>query len=281
MNLLIKSMSGVYGSNTRKMMEAVLYCLQVAVKDSTKNHRKLLLSGLDVLMDIEERKVPLEDGDRDREGEKGPVREAVQSSIVHNMASMLVGVIGDFNYVVCSHCEKKQGVLGLNCLHCGRLLSLPLVHPTHTKTHTRTRTHKGAITSINTSSDANVASVVSALTVADSHISVTAIISAKSEESSSKRPTRSREKSSEGDSGKGRNRDRDRVSGLGPTNVLSSTSVPTPLSISLSTSIPVPVTSSKGDISVESKYPHHIYVDVLYSSIITPVLACLPACLPE
>ena len=258
-------------------MEAVLYCLQVAVKDSAKNHRKLLLGGLDVLMDIEERKVPL--GKEKGEGEEGYVRDALQSASVHNMASMLVGVIGDFNYVVCAHCEKRQGVLGLNCLHCGRPLALPAVHPTHTRTRTHIRARKSGIVSteinINTStstnpevntatnSDTNTPPVVSTVTAVDTRVSTGASISAEEEEVSSKRSTRSSEKSrggGEGGGGEGE-RDRGRMSGLGPTSVLSSAS--------FSTSLPVPVASSKGGVSNQGEYPHHIYPDFLPFSGIT------------
>ena len=106
-------MTGHFEENTEKITESILYCLQTAVKDNERNHRKLLIVGLDILMDIEERVVPkgLETTEN--------VKRTLKSEAIQGMAKFLVELIGEFNYIVCRHCDKKQSIKGLNCLYCG------------------------------------------------------------------------------------------------------------------------------------------------------------------
>ena len=112
-SLLRRCLTGVHGTYTEKLVEGILFCLQSAIKENERNHRKLLLVGLDVLMDLEEGICPV-----GYETDKNIIL-AVKSENVRNISKFLVELIGEFNFVVCKHCEKKQSIKGLNCIFCG------------------------------------------------------------------------------------------------------------------------------------------------------------------
>jgi hypothetical protein len=98
--------TGIYQENTEKLLESVLFCLQISVENNERNKRKLLLNGLDILMDIEECITSI----NPELNEYKWVILGVKNENVCLISKNLIDIIGEFNYIVCSNCFVKQAI---------------------------------------------------------------------------------------------------------------------------------------------------------------------------
>ena len=116
-SVLGRALSGMYVEETEKLIEASLACLVTGILNHERNSRRLLVVGLEVIMDIAEGK-PLQ-----AFGADIYVRNSLKSEGISALAKSLLLMLGPYNYVVCKNCHKKQDLQGTACYHCGyRLL---------------------------------------------------------------------------------------------------------------------------------------------------------------
>jgi hypothetical protein len=105
MNIYIY-VTGIYQENTEKLLESILFCLQISVENNERNKRKLLLNGLDILMDIEEHIISIPQ----ESIEYNWIKAGIKNDNVQLISKNLIDLIGEFNYIVCSHCFVKQAI---------------------------------------------------------------------------------------------------------------------------------------------------------------------------
>lgn len=116
-SVLGRALSGVYVEETEKMIEAALACLVTGILNHERNSRRLLVVGLEVIMDIAEGK------SLQAFGADIYVRNSLKSEGISALSKSLLLMLGPYNYVVCKNCHKKQDLQGTSCYHCGyRLL---------------------------------------------------------------------------------------------------------------------------------------------------------------
>lgn len=116
-SVLGRTLTGMYVEETEKLIEASLACLVTAIVNHERNSRRLLVVGLEVIMDLAEGK-PLQTFGADIH-----VRNSMKSEGILALAKSLLLMLGPYNYVVCKNCHKKQDLQGTACYHCGyRLL---------------------------------------------------------------------------------------------------------------------------------------------------------------
>ena len=116
-SVLGRALTGIYVEETEKLIEASLACLVTGILNHERNSRRLLVVGLEVIMDIAEGK-PLQ-----AFGADIYVRNSLKSEGISALAKSLLLMLGPYNYVVCKNCHKKQDLQGTACYHCGyRLL---------------------------------------------------------------------------------------------------------------------------------------------------------------
>jgi DNA-directed RNA polymerase subunit RPC12/RpoP len=116
--LIRKAFSGFFAEQTEKVLEAALHCLKFGVLNHERNSRKLLMVGLDAVMDVAEGPTSAKAKAAD-----AYVRQGLRSEGVVALAKDIQLILGEYNYVVCRHCGKRQNLHGTTCLMCGyRLL---------------------------------------------------------------------------------------------------------------------------------------------------------------
>jgi DNA-directed RNA polymerase subunit RPC12/RpoP len=116
--LIRKAFSGFFAEQTEKVFEAALHCLKFGVLNHERNSRKLLMVGLDAVMDVAEGPTSAKAKAAD-----AYVRQGLRSEGVVALAKDIQLILGEYNYVVCRHCGKRQNLHGTTCLMCGyRLL---------------------------------------------------------------------------------------------------------------------------------------------------------------
>lgn len=106
---------GQYTDQTEKILEAVLACMASAISSHERNARRLLVVGLEALMD-------LADGNVDVGGADNVTRGGLGGEGVLALAKSILLMLGPYNYVVCRNCNKKQDLNGTNCYSCGHRL---------------------------------------------------------------------------------------------------------------------------------------------------------------
>ncbi len=153
--------AGDFKQQVDKVLEAVLTCFQTAIKGHDRNSRKLLLTGLETIMDIadggaiknmgllvareppgsgygrrekDHRSAEEKEMDREKAADSRAVVKALKGGVASahgqtNSASGLIAVaktilqnLGPYNYIVCRTCHKRQNLSGQNCLACGNKL---------------------------------------------------------------------------------------------------------------------------------------------------------------
>lgn len=108
---------GTYYDQTEKLIEACLACLATAIINHEKNSRRLLVVGLEVVMDLADSKYA-----DVNTGASYEVRNAAMGESVIALSKAILLMLGPYNYVVCRNCFKKQDLKGTNCVHCGHRL---------------------------------------------------------------------------------------------------------------------------------------------------------------
>lgn len=151
--------AGDFKQQVDKVLEATLTLLQVAIKDHDRNSRRLLLVGLETIMDIADggaiknmgllvpkestpgygkrtredtREAWEKEAEREKKEDSRAVVKALRGGVVGTQTNMTSGLIavaktilqslGPYNYIVCRQCHKRQNLSGTNCLQCGNKL---------------------------------------------------------------------------------------------------------------------------------------------------------------
>ena len=107
---------GQYGDQTEKILEAVLACLASSISNHERNSRRLLVVGLEALMDLADGKLS------EALGASTIARGGMGGESVLALANSILMMLGPYNYVVCRNCNKKQELNGTNCYSCGHRL---------------------------------------------------------------------------------------------------------------------------------------------------------------
>lgn len=110
--------TGAFSKQIDKVLSAVLTLLVCAIKEHEHNSRKLLLLGLEVLMDISEGKCTKTLG----ANVDKYIIKALQSEGIIDVAKDILRMLGPYNYIVCRTCHKKQNLSGTSCIACGNRL---------------------------------------------------------------------------------------------------------------------------------------------------------------
>ncbi len=104
---------GVYGDHSEKLLEATLACIAAAISNHERNSRRLLVVGLEALMDIADGKLG------HVTGTTHIVAQSLRGEGVVSLAKSILLQLGPYNYVVCRNCHKKQELVGQSCFACG------------------------------------------------------------------------------------------------------------------------------------------------------------------
>jgi hypothetical protein len=118
-----RAVVGQFGDQTEKVLEATLACMASAIASHERNARRLLVVGLEALMDIAEGKMP------DVVGAGSRARGGMAGEGVLALAKSILLLLGPYNYVVCSNCNKKQDLNGESCFSCGHRLRVAPIDP--------------------------------------------------------------------------------------------------------------------------------------------------------
>ncbi len=134
--------TGFYLKDTEKLLEAAVSCLISAVSNNhEKNSRKLVMTGLDAILDLTKESTILKQYHRNQSSMTSSNAIAVSSSAVLGMNQILQHVVeaigseslqalvkslllalGPYNYVICKNCQRKQDLHGTSCYYCGHRL---------------------------------------------------------------------------------------------------------------------------------------------------------------
>lgn len=118
-NILRSCLLGQYREQSEKIFEAALLCLSTAVLHHERNARKLLLFGLEVVLELADGKAS---NPTYRQADSF-VRIGMRSEGVISLAKSLLLLLAPYNYVICRNCHRKQELHGTSCFKCGyRLL---------------------------------------------------------------------------------------------------------------------------------------------------------------
>jgi hypothetical protein len=119
---LSRSLTGCFLDQSEKIFEGCLILLSTAILGNDKNARRLLVLGLEIIMDIAEEKLS------DTLGADMHVRRGLLSESVISLAKSILQMLGPYNYVVCRNCQRKQQLKGTHCYNCGCTLLVDVSH---------------------------------------------------------------------------------------------------------------------------------------------------------
>jgi hypothetical protein len=122
LSVISRCLTGKYTNQSERMLEACLTLLSTAIINDSRNARKLLVTGLEVVMDLADGKLAAAKGVDDT------VKRALKAEGVIALANSILQVLGPYNYVVCRHCSRKQDLRGTHCLNCGYTLLVDVSH---------------------------------------------------------------------------------------------------------------------------------------------------------
>lgn len=104
---------GQYGDQSEKVLEATLSSIAASISNHERNSRRLLVVGLEALMDIADGKLG------HVTGTTSIIAESLRGEGVVALAKSILLMLGPYNYVVCRNCHKKQELVGQSCYACG------------------------------------------------------------------------------------------------------------------------------------------------------------------
>lgn len=126
--LLQRSLRGEFEDQTEKMIEAALAAFVTAIFHHEKNSRRLLMVGLEILMDLADMSYSVSQGGKSSSIMVDPlVAQACRSESIVALSKSILLMLGPYNYVVCKNCFKKQDLHGTSCIHCGNRLKVEVV----------------------------------------------------------------------------------------------------------------------------------------------------------
>ena len=121
-NALSRTLSGCFIDQSEKVLEGCLILLATAILGNDRNARRLLVLGLEMVMDIAEQKLSTSVGSDPH------IRRALVSESVIALSKSILQLLGPYNYVVCKNCHKKQELSGTHCFNCGATLLVDVSH---------------------------------------------------------------------------------------------------------------------------------------------------------
>lgn len=121
MSAVSRSVTGCHAEQAEKILEASLACLASAIFNHERNSRRLLVVGLEAIMDLADGVLA------DVVGADEFVREAAKAEGVVALAKSVLLMLGPYNFVVCRNCHRKQDLHGTSCVHCGHRLRVEVV----------------------------------------------------------------------------------------------------------------------------------------------------------
>eukprot|EP00607_Mallomonas_marina_P008676 CAMPEP_0182424646 /NCGR_PEP_ID=MMETSP1167-20130531/10876_1 /TAXON_ID=2988 /ORGANISM="Mallomonas Sp, Strain CCMP3275" /LENGTH=391 /DNA_ID=CAMNT_0024604619 /DNA_START=559 /DNA_END=1734 /DNA_ORIENTATION=- len=111
---------GKYHEDTGVILESCLSCLVNGISGHERNSRRLIMVGLQSMIDVADMNV---NGVSGMEVDAYVMR-AMQSEGIAAMAQAILEMLGPYNYVICRQCQKKQDINGTHCISCGYKLLL-------------------------------------------------------------------------------------------------------------------------------------------------------------
>eukprot|EP01038_Epipyxis_sp_PR26KG_P008951 gene8951-12071_t len=110
---------GQYMEQSEKIFESCLSCLYNSIINHEKNSRKLLLGGLDTILDLSDSKITCINNKDISQNNIDYIYKAMKSEGIIALAKSILLMLGPYNYVVCRNCQKKQDLHGTSCYNCG------------------------------------------------------------------------------------------------------------------------------------------------------------------
>lgn len=127
-----RALTGVFFEQAEKVFEACVACLISAINKEPRNSRRLVMIGLDAIIEISEESSFLkkQTGTLFSHGQTSPqLSPAIQHIIagiknegVQALVNSLLLLLAPYNYVVCKNCGRKQDLHGTSCYFCGHRL---------------------------------------------------------------------------------------------------------------------------------------------------------------
>ncbi len=127
-----KGLSGAFHEHAEKVFEACVACFISAVSKEPRNSRRLVMIGLDAIIEISEESSLLKKQNINifshgpSTAELPPSMQYVIGGIknegVQALVNSLLLLLAPFNYVVCKNCGRKQDLHGTSCYFCGHRL---------------------------------------------------------------------------------------------------------------------------------------------------------------
>lgn len=119
MSIFKRCASNDFQDKTLDVLEACLSCIATAIMNHTGNSRRLLVTGMETINDMIDRKY------LDRfEFAEDFTRQAFHHDTIISLCKSILFMLGPYNYVVCRNCQRKQELSGTNCSQCGHRLRI-------------------------------------------------------------------------------------------------------------------------------------------------------------
>jgi hypothetical protein len=121
-----------FEDQVEKILEASLACIATAIINHTGNSRRLLVLGLQSLVDIVEGHILTKIIESEEHVYAEITRKAYKNDTVIALAKTILLMLGPYNYIICKNCSKKQELSGTNCVVCGHRLRLDVADKANT-----------------------------------------------------------------------------------------------------------------------------------------------------
>jgi HEAT repeat protein len=121
-NVIRRGLAGVFDEHAGKLFEACVACLISAVTKEPRNSRRLVMIGLDALVEISEESSFLR---KPKNSWSLPIQQVIsgiRDEGLQALVNNLLLSLAPYNYVVCKNCGHKQDLHGTSCFFCGHRL---------------------------------------------------------------------------------------------------------------------------------------------------------------
>ena len=113
------------GQKDPELLEAALSTLVNVCVDHGPNCRRLLVQGLDMLVELAEAGAAARDRSQQHEQKRGGDDESEYGETNGALASDLLQIVGPFNYIVCANCGHRNES-GTTCVLCGHAIAFDM-----------------------------------------------------------------------------------------------------------------------------------------------------------
>lgn len=132
-NVIRKGLTGAFYDQVDKVFEGCAACLIAAVTKEPRNSRRLVMIGLDAVLEISEESSFLKKASNIPFSQRSHQQEivlpsttniinAIKNEGIQALVNSLLLLLAPYNYVVCRNCSKKQDLHGTSCYFCGHRL---------------------------------------------------------------------------------------------------------------------------------------------------------------